>query len=216
MASGPAPGLIRESTGRTKVRRCRHGTILRWQGSPGTGQSTRSRAQLATSGSRGVHAMSDGFGDLVQGRVGQDERVADSLVSSLIRSGKRRPGSTCTAKISCTASSNRRKATIWPVRMSTTQTPQVRSVEPLGDRDAAEDRPSRAPARGRRRRAAEEVQPAREAGQLGDRLVAARRGSTKPSCPVPDSSSQSRPSCQRGEWGIDRPRSERPRRWARR
>ena len=32
-------------------------------------------------------------------------------------------------------------------------------------------------------------------------------GSMKPRLPVPDSQTQSRPACQRGEWGIDRPRT---------
>ena len=52
-----------------------------------------------------------------------------SISSSLIRSGYRRPGSTVTAKTSCTAASNHRNATTRPLLRSIAQTPQVRSSE---------------------------------------------------------------------------------------
>ena len=60
---------------------------------------------------------------------------------------------------------------------------------------------------GRQRHTAGECQAAGEAGELRDGFAGspvARSTSTTP--PVPDSSTQSWPSCQRGEWGIDRPR----------
>src|SRR5262249_40106178 len=59
------------------------------------------------------------------GRTKESERI---FGSSLISSGKRTCGRTWTAKISWTASSNFRRATVRPVVRSTTQTPHVRSV----------------------------------------------------------------------------------------
>ena len=50
-----------------------------------------------------------------------------------------------------------------------------------------------------------EREPASEARQLDDRSPCARAGSTDAQLPRPDSSTHSRPSCQRGECGIDRP-----------
>ena len=58
---------------------------------------------------------------------GTTNEFSSSFSSSLIRSGYRRPGSTVTAKTSCTAVSNRKSATTCPRRRSITQTPQVRS-----------------------------------------------------------------------------------------
>ncbi len=58
---------------------------------------------------------------------GNTNEVPVILGSWLIRSGYLIPGSAATAKISCTAASNLRKPTIWPLVISMHQTPHDRS-----------------------------------------------------------------------------------------
>ena len=71
--------------------------------------------------------FAEGLGDLCQRIIGHHERVGQPhrIVVEHVR--RRRPGSNCTAKISCNASSNLTSATTWPVWMLTTHTPQERS-----------------------------------------------------------------------------------------
>ena len=116
-----------------------------------------------------------GDGTIRQRLVRHDKRIGDQrgLVVDQVRD--RRPGSTCTAKISCTASSNLTKATVCPVSMFTTQTPQARSGQrPLGDGDAAEDGALAHLRQADEGQRTAKVQAAGEAGQLGQRLVSAR------------------------------------------
>ena len=126
-----------------------------------------------------------------------------------ITSGKRAPGSSCTSKISSTAVWNSSRATTRPraqvhhrhaaLQLARAARRAARRPSPTSARIF--DRPTNA--YGPRQR-----QAAGEAGQLGHRLAGGRwRDRRARAGPVPDSSSQSRPSCQRGECGIDRPRA---------
>ena len=72
---------------------------------------------------------------------GTTNEFSSNFSSSLISSGKRRPGSTVTAKTSCTAVSNRKSATTLPggqIDRADAASPLLLG-QPLGDRDAAED-----------------------------------------------------------------------------
>ena len=91
--------------------------------------------------------------------------------------------------------------------MSTTQTPQIAFAKPLDDGDAAEDRALAHLRQADEGERAVEVEPAGEARNLGHRLPATAFGIDQPRLPLPDSKTQSRPSYQRGECGIDSPRS---------
>ena len=129
-----------------------------------------------------------------EGLDGELEGVVQECLVGGDEIGEPPPGRTWTAKISWTASSNRRNAAIWPVRMSTTQTPQVRSAGPLGDGDAAEDwrlsrtcdRPTKAK---RPRKSSPRVKP----GKCGDRLISARGRVDEAEAARPRFSTQSRP-----------------------
>ena len=127
--------------------------------------SSRRGAPRATSHTPRVEAIGRrGSGTAVGASSGSSKESSRSAWSEVMRSGNRRPGRTCTAKISRSPSSNRRKATIWPVRMSITQTPHVPFGQPIGDRDAAEIGGVAHLRQADERERAEEVQPSGEAG----------------------------------------------------
>ena len=82
------------------------------------------RPRRAAVGSAGARSAADTSASAASGTTNE---FSSNFSSSLISSGYRRPGSTVTAKTSCTAVSNRKSATTCPVVRSITQTPQVRS-----------------------------------------------------------------------------------------
>ena len=133
-----------------------------------------------------AYARSDA-GTSASAASGTTNEFSSRVSSSLINSGQRRPGSTATAKTSCTAVSNRNSATTHPVASSTTQTPQVRSSSvsrsvigmPLKTARLAHLRESH------EGQAAGEVEPAGEARHLGDRLVSAGPRVDEPERPRP-------------------------------
>ena len=139
---------------------------------------------------------------------GTMNEFSSNFSSSLISSGNRLPGSTVTAKTSCTAVSNRRSADACPAVKSITQTPQVRcssvsrSVIGMPLKTAVSrtwDKPDKGEIAG-------EVDAPRESGHLGDRHILSAGHVDVSERASPDSQTQSRPAYQRGECGIDSPR----------
>ena len=132
---------------------------------------------------------------------GTTNEFSSSFWSSLIRSGYRFPGSTVTAKISCTRGLEPQERDYLPGRQvdrADAAGPLVLG-QPLDNRDAAEDGALahlRQPDEGE---IPSEVEPAGEARHLGDGHVLARVRIDEPERPAPDSQTQSRPAYQRGE-----------------
>src|SRR5262245_6160795 len=140
---------------------------------------------------------------------GSRKALATTSLSSVRISGYRSPGSTWTAKTSCTPDSNRRNATVCPVRVSTTQTPQARSSTfsrsvigmPLNRALSRTcDRPTNANGP---KKSSPRVKPGKSATGSNRPLA----GSTTARLPAPDSSTQRRPSYHRGECGMLSPRA---------